>query len=862
MEPHHTARVSPDLVPPPGPCVGYVDRLPLAPEERRRLLIRAGTRGGADPRQATGVVHRALGTYVRDRTNPAYASLRRRLELAYGVPRTDAGPVITRDVQGRVRLATCPPIHRTSMAPRPWPLRSIWWRLSSVWRRRVQTNGQPLTSEEEAGKGRPTSVDRCSRWYRAGTFRRVVLLGLVLAQTGLATDFMTTVLPYHGTQPLEIAILILFAILFGWVSMGFWTAMAGFLLLLFGDGRYSISRTAAGDTPIDATARTAIVMPICNENVPRVFAGIRAMYESLSRTDALRHFDFFVLSDSSDPDARVAEIDAWLALCRAVDGFGRVFYRWRKHRIKRKSGNIADFCRRWGSNYRYMVVLDADSVMTGACLTQLVRLMEANPNAGIIQTAPLTVGHDSLFARLQQFGSRVYGPLFAAGLHFWQLGESYYWGHNAIIRLAPFIRHCALGRLPRRGTLSREILSHDFVEAALMRRAGWAVWLAYDLPGSYEEAPLNLVEELKRDRRWCQGNLINFRLLLAKSLHPVHRAVFATGVMVYASAALWLLFLVASTALVAVHTLIAPQYFLAPKQLFPLWPEWHPGWALSLASATATLLFLPKFLSVLLIWGNGVKHFGGPIRVAVSMLVELTFSALLAPVRMLFHTTFVIGGLLNCSLQWKSPARDTCETTWGEGLRRHGAGTVLGVVWAGVAYWLDPSYLWWLLPVLGALVLSIPISVYTSRVSVGRRLRAARFLLTPEEFEPPQELRRTRQYFERAGMPPGFIDAVVDPVTNALTCASGVVRAKQSAATSLERQRLERAALRGGPDALTARQKIMLLCDPLALSWLHFQVWTAADAHPAWIKARSSGALSACDLALTAMRSSDGRPRG
>src|SRR3989449_6677639 len=194
-----------------------------------------------------------------------------------------------------------------------------------------------------------------------------------------------------------------------------------------------------------------------------------------------------------------------------------------------------------------MLVLDADSVMSGECLSTLVRLMEANPGAGIIQTAPRAAGRDTMYARVQQFANRVYGPLFTAGLHFWQLGESHYWGHNAIIRVAPFMRYCALRRLPGRGSLSGEILSHDFVEAALMRRAGWAVWMAYDLPGSYEEVPPNLLDELKRDRRWCYGNLINFRLFPQSSFHPVHRAVFISGVFAYVSAPLWLLFLILST---------------------------------------------------------------------------------------------------------------------------------------------------------------------------------------------------------------------------------------------------------------------------------------------------------------------------
>src|SRR5207249_4139706 len=210
-------------------------------------------------------------------------------------------------------------------------------------------------------------------------------------------------------------------------------------------------------------------------------------------------------------------IEGWIELCRRVGGFGRIFYRWRQHRIKRKSGNIADFCRRWGSSYRYMVVLDADSVMSGTCLTTLVRLIEANPNTGIIQTA------------------------------------------------------------------------------------GWAVWIAYDLPGSYEEMPASLLEELKRDRRWCHGNLKNTRIMLTRGLKAAHRVVFVSGAMAYVSALLWFVFLVLSTALLAIHTLTEPTYFIQPYQLFPLWPEWHPGWALGLLGATAVLLFLPKMLGVLVV---------------------------------------------------------------------------------------------------------------------------------------------------------------------------------------------------------------------------------------------------------------------
>lgn len=646
---------------------------------------------------------------------------------------------------------------------------------------------------------------------------------------------MAAVLPYHGHRMLEIAILILFAILTSWVSLGFWTAIMGFVVKATGGDRFAISASAAADAPIDELARTAVIMPICNEDVARVFAGLRATIESLARTDELRHFDFFILSDSSDADNRVAEVDAWLALCRAVQGFGQVFYRWRQHRLKRKSGNVADFCRRWGANYRYMIVLDADSVMSGACLASLVRLMEANPGAGIIQSAPLVAGRDTLYARMQQFASRVYGPLFVAGLHFWQLGESHYWGHNAILRIEPFMRHCALGRLSGVGPLSGEILSHDFVEAALMRRAGWTVWIAYDLPGSYEEVPPNLVDELKRDRRWCQGNLMNVRLFLANGVHPAHRAVFLTGVAAYASAPLWFLFLLLSTVQLAEHALATPQYFVTPFQLFPVWPEWNPQRAIALFSFTAALLFLPKILSVVLVWTQGAKDFGGRLRLVAGMLMESLFSALLAPIRMLFHTTFVLAPLLGKGIQWKSPPREDVETGWGEALRRHGLHTLLGLGWAAGVYWLKPSYLLWLLPVVGALVLSIPISVLSSRISLGQRLRALRFFLIPEELSPPVELRRTQEYAARAPTSPDFIEAVTDPATNAMICAAGVPRFRQ-ALVAEHRAKLVDKALREGPDALGTGHKMHLLNDPVALSRLHFEVWVSSEAHPAWRK--------------------------
>ncbi|HUN93472.1 MAG TPA: glucans biosynthesis glucosyltransferase MdoH [Burkholderiaceae bacterium] len=826
----------------------YVQRLPLAAERRARLLAQAREAAGAAAQMAT--LHRLLagddgtargdddGTAHGD--DAAHASLGARLELAcQGLDDARA-----RDKLGNWRLATAPAIRRTSMAPRHWPFPGLprvplvdWIATRRAARRAAQagTPAAPFAAMRAADPGAPPALPR-SRWHLAGSVRRAVLVALIIAQTWIATNFMAAVLPYHGSEWLEIALLALFALLFAWISAGFWTALMGFALLTLFDDRYAITRDLADLPPIDPAARTAVIMPICNEFVPRVYAGLRATYESLERCGQLAHFDFFILSDTSDPDIRVAEVDGWLKLCRDIGGLGRLFYRRRQLRIKRKSGNVADFCRRWGAAYRYMVVLDADSVMSGDCLAHLVQLMEAHPDAGIIQTAPRAAGRGTLFARIQQFATRVYGPIFTAGLHAWQLGESHYWGHNAIIRVAPFTQHCALGRLPGDGALSGEILSHDFVEAALMRRAGWAVWIAYDLPGSFEEMPPNLTDELKRDRRWCQGNLMNFRLLRARGLHPAHRAVFVTGLLAYVSAPLWFAFLILSTVLLAQHTLVPPRYFTQPNQLFPMWPEWHPEWAVALFGTTALLLFLPKVLSVALLAFDRriAPQFGGRLRLAASAAVESVFSALLAPIRMLFHTRFVVAALLGWSIQWKSPPREDTETRWRDSLHHHGLHSLLGLGWASLVYWLNPSFLWWLLPVAGSMMVSIAVDVWTSRVTLGARARSAGVFVIPEESHPPRELADTYAATARTPPPPGFVAAVADPLANAVACAAAIVRVRQGRAYADRRRELVVDAACAGPAALKPAQQAALLNDPVALSMLHFLVWTLPGAHPAW----------------------------
>ncbi|MGZ5155975.1 MAG: glucans biosynthesis glucosyltransferase MdoH, partial [Caldimonas sp.] len=373
-----------------------------------------------------------------------------------------------------------PRLRRSSMPAEPWagplPTRAL---------RRLAGRG-PKRFRRPPGERRPLML------------RRVLFLVLVLLGAWVGTQAMSQVLPEHGRGVEEFGLLILFGVLFGWISAGFWTGLMGAFVLLRGPGHGPLVRSfaAAKLLPLEPTIRTAIVMPICNEHVPTVFGGLAATIASLAVTGEAAAFDVFVLSDTSDADIRAAEHAAWTDLASRLAAEAgdeanalRLHYRWRQQRSKRKAGNVADFCRRWGLAYRYMVVLDADSVMTGECLTTLVRMMEASPDTGIIQTAPRAVGHETFHARVQQFCAAAYGPLFTAGMRFWQLGESHYWGHNAILRMQPFMAHCALAPIEGAGALSGEILSHDFVEAALMRRAGWKVWVADELEGSYEQVP-------------------------------------------------------------------------------------------------------------------------------------------------------------------------------------------------------------------------------------------------------------------------------------------------------------------------------------------------------------------------------------
>jgi membrane glycosyltransferase len=621
------------------------------------------------------------------------------------------------------------------MAPRPW--RGFW---NSIGSALLSTTSRLLPPYSQTAECDTKPAPEA--WETAANRRRLVFMLLTVLSTAFATTLFAGAQPEHSNGWLQVGQLALFGLLSAWVVTGFVTALMGFWVSLRGDA-HTLSAAAVRNHPMNPDARTAIIMPICNEDVATVFAGLRATCESLAATGHASQFDVFVLSDSYDAAIASAEKSAWEDLRAALAAHPglpqiEVYYRLRTRRTHRKAGNVADFCRRWGNDYRYMVVLDADSVMSGSCLVSMVKLMEANPKAGIVQTATQAIGHATLHARAQQFGSRVTGRLFTLGMQFWQLGESHYWGHNAIIRVEPFMKHCALAPINGTGGMSGSIMSHDFVEAALMRRAGYQVWLVSDLTGSYEQQPPDLLSELQRDRRWCQGNLQNSRLMAEPGIHRVHRTMFAIGAMSYLSAPLWLAFLTIGTALWAADTSAVPSWLAAPDELRTLW-VW-----------TLTMLFMPRVLGLLAVFLKGEqKSFGGTAALLGSSVVETVLAVMQAPIRMLAHSLFVLVAITGLKLEWKSPPREANGVAWRDALARLAPMTVvIGLLGLGVAA-INANALIWLAPVALPLLLAVPLTVATSHVALGTWMRSHGVMLIPEESWSPAVLRSAWRHASR-----------------------------------------------------------------------------------------------------------------
>jgi membrane glycosyltransferase len=541
---------------------------------------------------------------------------------------------------------------------------------------------------------------------------------------------MRLVLNVDGLTILEIVVLLLFALNTLWISLSVPIAIAGFIRLLF-----RRSRTAEA-TPL--TTRTALLMPLYNEDPARAAAALEAMARELGAGGESAHFDLFILSDTTDGDIALAEEEAVCALRRRLGESPPVYYRRRERNTAHKSGNVREFCERWGSAYDHFLVLDADSLMEGATIIELVHRMENDPDAGLIQTVPRLHEGTTLVARLQQFAARVYGPVLASGLAWFTGREGNFWGHNALIRTRAFMDSCGLPDLPGRPPLGGPILSHDFVEAALLRRAGWSVRIADDLQGSYEACPATLVDLAVRDRRWCQGNLQHARVLRAKGLHWVSRFHLLSGIFSFVSSPLWLLFLLAALGLGVQNEFARPEYFTRSFSLFPVWPHIDPVRALHTFILSLGILGLPKILGVLAFAGSRKRLRGsGGLLLPFSIAFELVLSALLAPILMLIHCGLVASILAGRDSGWRPQRRGDQSLPWREVAYRHRWHGVAGIALAAVGYSISWQMAAWLLPATIGMAAAVPLSLLTGSSRVGRWPRRLRLLLTPEEAEPP-----------------------------------------------------------------------------------------------------------------------------
>ena len=558
---------------------------------------------------------------------------------------------------------------------------------------------------------------------RAGSIlhrRRIAFAAVVTASSLALLSLMAVTLFPAGPDALGIAMLLVFALTLPWTTTGFWNAAAGYALMSFArDPEGAVAphlRDAGNDGPIDS--RTAMLVCVRNEDTARLSRNLAWMLEGLAATGEARWFHVYILSDSDRP--AIAEAEARVAAALA-DRFGAslgVTYRRRERNTGYKAGNIRDFCERWGRLHRFAIVLDADSVMAPQALLRLVRVMQAHPRIGILQTLITGLPSASAFARVFQFGMRLGMRSYTLGAAAWQGDCGPYWGHNAILRLEPFIEHCVLPVLPGEPPLGGHVLSHDQLEAVLMRRAGYEVRVLPDEEGSWEENPPDLLEFMRRDLRWCQGNMQYFPFLGLSGLHPVSRFQLVLAIAMYLGSPAWLAFILLG--------LIRG-------------PVFHLELGIVLFFLMLSMTFAPKLatLADVLARRDLRRAYGGAARIALGAALEIVFSMLLAPVIAVAVTVFVLGLPLGRRGGWAEQRRDAQHLTLAAAARKLWPQTIAGaalVAWFWVA---APGLVWYWLPIFAGLVGAVPFAMVTAHPAVGRALAACGICRIPEESSPP-----------------------------------------------------------------------------------------------------------------------------
>jgi membrane glycosyltransferase len=599
--------------------------------------------------------------------------------------------------------------------------------------------GAPLDMPEQDFALRPAT----SRRAASGSWiaRTAMFFGAALATAAFAHE-LYGVLSFVQVTPIQLLFLVLSTLSFGWIALGTLSAALGFLPL-FADEKVDTIDLPVAEGPL--AKRTALLFPVHHEDPARIAGTIGAIAEELEALGKNSAFDVFVLSDTRGAEEGEAEEAAYAEVRRALAAQIAVYYRRRIENTARKSGNLKDWVERFGAAYEHFVILDGDSIMSGAALVRLARAMEKDPNAGLIQTVPRLTGGVTLLQRLMQFASNIYGPPVAAGLAFWHRDQGNYWGHNAIIRTAAFASAAGLPNLPGRPPFGGHILSHDFVEAVLLTRAGWGVHMAPTLEGSFESAPPRLSDLIVRDRRWSQGNLQHLAIVTAPGLTAMGRTHLVMGAFAYIVSAIWAASLAVGVVLALQGQQMLPSYFLDSKTLFPIWPVIDPGAAMRLFLATMAVVLFPKALGLALEIKRASRArelFGMP-RAIAGVAIEAIFSMLLAPILMMTQTASVLQIAFGQDSGWKAQRRDAEGVEFTDALYFHWRHTLAGTLLALLCWEATPGLLVWMAPVVLGLILSGPLSWLTAQPA-GPALSV--LLSTPSDRTPASILLRARRH--------------------------------------------------------------------------------------------------------------------
>ena len=557
---------------------------------------------------------------------------------------------------------------------------------------------------------------------------RLITFGGALALTVYATYQMVLIVSGGQVTVLQWVMVGLFCITFVWIALA---ACAGLVGLLFsGSSKLKQPVTLSGK-------KTALLMPVYNEDPRETCAALYSMGMALYEQKLGECFEIFIISDSNDPDVWVQETAAVDKLRNALDGKMKVWYRRRFDNKAKKAGNVHEFVSRWGGRYDYMLVLDADSLLSADTLKALMTEMASDEKSGIIQTLPCLYRGDTLFARMQQFAGAVYGPIVARGITAWQGNDGNYWGHNAIIRVSAFAKTAGLPRIGGIKPFEGDILSHDFVEAALMRRAGWTVRMLPALKGSWEESPPSLSEVAVRDRRWAQGNIQHLAVLKAKGLRWPNRFHMLTGVMAYLASPFWFaLILIGIVMAIQIHY-VNVEYFSETVSLYPNWPVFDSERMIQLFVFTMVMVLLPKFFGILRAFFHApLRKPLGIVRMTLGMLVEIFFSVLYAPIFMLIHSKHILDIFRGQDSGWATQQRQSSGIPWLQLCKQHAWHTLIGIGLTALVYYYSPPLLIWLSPILVGLILSIPLSALSGSTMLAKGLRKVGILNIPEEQNP------------------------------------------------------------------------------------------------------------------------------